>query len=247
MGRSDMRDNNIMNTAMNKIDTIIFDLDGTLLYTLDDLLCSVNYALEKHHYPLRTIKEIRCFVGNGVRLLMRRALGMEKIGTIGECDNPLRVIDDEEFEAIFADFTSHYLQHCNDRTRPYDGIMNLLKELYENQYKMAIVSNKADPAVKELNEIYFKDYIKVAKGENESRGIGKKPAPDMVFAALEELESDIEHAIYVGDSEVDIATANNSNLGIVVCTWGFRDEDFLKEKGARLLISKPMELIDVLK
>ncbi len=142
---------------MNKKNTVIFDLDGTLLDTLEDLKNSVNYALKQQGFPARTLDEVRKFVGNGIVRLMEQAVpdGREN------CD----------FEKVMADFKGHYGEHCNDLTRPYDGIMELIAVLKEKKIKMAIVSNKADFAVKELNEIYFKGWIPVAIGEKESEGI----------------------------------------------------------------------------
>lgn len=143
--------------------------------------------------PERTLDEVRRFVGNGVKLLMERAVPQG-------ADNP-------KFEKTFSDFKEYYEAHCNDNTAPYDGIMELLKELKLNGIKLAIVSNKLDPAVKELNQLYFKEYMTSAVGEMEEEGIRKKPAPDMVQKALKELQVSADEAIYVGDSDVDIATA----------------------------------------
>ena len=199
-------------------DTVIFDLDGTLLNTLDDLADSVNAALRKNGLPGRTTDEVRRFVGNGVLNLMRRAIPN------GE-DNP-------KFEQTYADFRAYYAQHCTDKTAPYPGIMALLAELSAQGYKLAVVSNKFDAAVKKLNEQYFAGLIPVAIGEKET--VRKKPAPDSVFAAMEELQSDAAHSIYVGDSDVDIETAKNAGIPCISVTWGFRDRAFLQEHGARL-------------
>ena len=177
---------------------VIFDLDGTLLNTLDDLAASVNFALESNGYNPRTIDEVRQFVGNGIRLLMTRALPG------GE--------DNADFSKVFDAFKSHYIVHCNDVTAPYPGIMDMLNELSRRNIKMAIVSNKADAAVKELNEIYFRDVIDVAIGENEAAGIRKKPAPDMPIEALNQLGAAPDEAVYVGDSDVDIETAANAGM-----------------------------------
>ena len=211
-----------------KIDTVVFDMDGTILNTLDDLADAVNVALRAYQMPERTIEEVRRFVGNGIRLLMERAVP-------DGADNP-------QFEEVFAKFKEYYGVHCNDKTRAYDGILPLFRELKEAGYAMAIVSNKIDSAVKELSEIYFDGIITVAIGETE--GVAKKPAPDMVQKALKELQVSAEEAIYVGDSDVDIATAKNSGLECVSVTWGFRDEEFLKEHGATNLIDEPVELLN---
>lgn len=217
---------------MNKKDTVVFDLDGTLLDTLDDLKNSVNYALESQGYPVRTKEEVRQFVGNGIVLLMQRALP-------GGQENP-------DFEKVLETFKKHYGVHCNDLTKPYDGIMELLDLLKEKNVKMAIVSNKADFAVKELSEIYFKGIIPVAIGEKESEGIRKKPAPDTVMEALKELGSSAEDAVYVGDSEVDLATAQNCNMDSILCEWGFRERSVLEELGGKVFVKKPSEIADII-
>ena len=198
---------------MKKYDTVIFDLDGTLLNTLEDLADAVNFVMRKNHYPQRTIEEVRRFVGNGIRRLMELAVPEN--------------ISETEFEQVFEEFKNYYTEHCQIKTCAYDGVMPLLKHLYENGYAMAIVSNKNHAAVCELNDIYFKDYIEVAIGQKD--GIRKKPAPDTVVQALKELGKTKERAVYVGDSEVDFATAKNSEMDCVLVTWGFRNSEELKE------------------
>ena len=143
---------------------------------------------------------------------------------------------------MMADFKGHYGEHCNDLTRPYDGIMELIAVLKEKKIKMAIVSNKADFAVKELNEIYFKGWIPVAIGEKESEGIRKKPAPDTVVEALKELGSTKEESVYVGDSEVDLATAKNCGMDHILCEWGFREKELLQELGGEIFVRHPEEI-----
>ena len=217
------------------IKAAIFDLDGTLLNTLEDLCDSTNAALSQYGYPTRTIDEVRRFVGNGVKLLMLRALGIEKPE------------DNADFENVFAAFRAHYAQHSNDHTRPYDGVMDLMKQLQEAGIEMAIVSNKLDAAVKQLNEIYFKQYINVAIGENEAAGVRKKPAPDTVYTALRELGAKAEDAIYIGDSEVDLATARNAGLPCISVTWGFRDRACLTEHGVEIFCDTPEEVWETIK
>ena len=196
--------------------TVVFDLDGTLLDTLQDLANAVNYALEKQGMPKRTLEEVRQFVGNGVRLLMIRAI------PDGE-SNP-------RFEETFQLFKEYYGVHCNDNTKPYEGILELIETLKKKGYAVAIVSNKIDFAVKELNDLYFKGIVPVAIGEKE--GIRRKPAPDTVFEALKELGKTKEEAVYVGDSDVDIETAKNAGMPCISVLWGFRDKEFLAEHGA---------------
>ena len=203
----------ILEAQMKKYDTVIFDLDGTLLNTLEDLADAVNFVMKKNHYPQRTIDEVRRFVGNGIRRLMELAVPEN--------------ISETEFEQVFEEFKNYYTEHCQIKTCAYDGVMPLLKHLYENGYAMAIVSNKNHAAVCELNDIYFKDYIEVAIGQKD--GIRKKPAPDTVVQALKELGKTKERAVYVGDSEVDFATAKNSGMDCVLVTWGFRNLEELKE------------------
>ena len=180
---------------------VIFDLDGTLLNTLDDLAASVNYALQKFHKPLRTVEEVRGFVGNGIAKLIERAV---PDGT-----------DKPQQEEILQTFREYYGQHCQDKTAPYEGIKEVLRDLKQNKIKIAVVSNKADFAVKKLIPFYFGDLIAIAKGEDEAAGIRKKPAPDMVQSVLEELGCSQEEAVYVGDSEVDLMTAGNAGLSFV--------------------------------
>ncbi len=213
---------------MKKYSAIIFDLDGTLLNTLEDLTDSVNYALTSNGFAARTIEEVRVFVGNGIRKLIERAVPKN--------------VSAEAVDSVFETFKNHYLGNMMNKTKPYDGIMELLRMLNERGITMGIVSNKYDPGVKGLNESFFGKYIKVAIGE--SAGIAKKPAPDTVYAAIREMGIEKENTVYVGDSDVDIATAANSGLDCISVTWGFRDREFLQEKGAAVIIDTPFEILD---
>lgn len=210
---------------MKQYSTYIFDLDGTLLDTIQDLATSVNYALSQCRMPERTLDEVRRFVGNGVRLLMIRAV------PDGE-DNP-------RFQEAFDIFRSHYLEHSLDTTAPYPGIMDMLERLKANGKRMAVVSNKFDTATKELIRHFFGNLIEVAIGENEAAGVRKKPAPDTVNEALRQLGVGKEDAVYVGDSDVDIQTARNSGLPCISVLWGFRDREFLLENGATTFVQSP--------
>lgn len=214
---------------MIKYNTFIFDLDGTLLDTLADLAASVNYALRAHQMPEHSIDDVRRFVGNGVKKLMERAVP-EGIG------NPL-------FNITFKTFQEHYLEHSLDTTHPYEGIPELLQELKCRGCRMAVVSNKMMKATQQLCHHFFPE-IDVAIGENETMGIRRKPAPDTVNNALRLLNAEKEHAVYVGDSDVDIETAKNSELSCISVLWGFRDMEFLTHHGATHFVSKPMELLD---
>lgn len=210
------------------IRSILFDLDGTLLDTLDDLANSVNYALRTHHLPERSHTEIRSFLGNGIRNLMLDAVG--------------RGMSDEAFEPVFQTFRTYYVEHCLDKSKPFAGIIDLLKALQQRGITMAVVSNKLHPAVVELNERFFKDYITSAVGE--SATVRRKPNPDAVLAALSELGCSKDEAVYVGDSEVDLLTAQNASMQCMLALWGFRDEDFLRSlPGASLFAQCPADIL----
>ncbi len=216
---------------MDKITTIVFDMDGTLLNTLDDITDSVNAILGRHGLTLRTIDEIRHMVGNGASHLMERAIASGK-------EHP-------DFDSILKEYQDYYEEHCNIKTGPYKHIPELLKGLSERGYKLAIVSNKPMGAVKELTRIYFGDYVSVAIGVTET--MRRKPYPDEVFAAMDELGSTKEETIYVGDSEVDHKTAMNSGLRCISCLWGFRTKEELLNAGAsgNIFVSDPLEILDL--
>jgi len=211
-------------------DTVIFDLDGTLLDTLQDLANSANFALKEFGYPERSLDEVRSFVGNGTRRLM------ELCCPDGE-DNP-------RFEALYGVFQRHYDEHCQDNTKPYDGVIELLNELTKKEYKLAIVSNKPDGPCKELCRRFFGNYISVAIGEKPT--VKKKPAPDTVNKALSELFSEKWEAVYVGDSEVDIQTAKNAGVDCISVTWGFRTEEWLRDNGGTLFAHEPKDVLKLL-
>ncbi len=215
---------------MHKITTIIFDMDGTVLNTLDDLTDSVNYVFSKFGLPARSRDEYRQFFGNGIGYAMK-------------CAAP-EGTPDSLIEEMIPVFKEYYDIHCLDKTGPYDGIIDLMKELRNSDFKMAIVSNKIDSAVKELNERFFSEYVSVAIGERP--GVSRKPAPDTVFAALAELGSSTDEAVYIGDSEVDLMTAKNSNLPCIAVLWGFRDRDFLIKNGASAFAKTPKDIISYL-
>ena len=206
--------------------TYIFDLDGTLLDTLQDLKASTNHALRSYGLPERTTEEVRQFVGNGVRKLIERAVPE---------NTPQEVL-----EAVFADFRKHYMDHCLDATAPYPGIIDMLRRLKAQGKRMAIVSNKLDPAVKELNERFFKEYIDLAVGESDT--VRRKPAPDMVNTILQTLGITKEEMVYVGDSEVDLQTARNAGVGCISVLWGFRDKEILIANGATTFAKTPEEI-----
>ncbi|MCD8105337.1 MAG: HAD family hydrolase [Lachnospiraceae bacterium] len=204
----------------------IFDMDGTILNTLDDLAESLNFALRKSALPERSPCEVRSFVGNGIRKLIERSVPEDT--------------SREMQEQVFDDFTERYREHCIDKTRPYDGIPDLLRTLRERGIKTAVISNKADYAVQKLSEHFFAGLFDSVAGEK--AGVRKKPAPDSVNAVLEQLKIDRAGAVYIGDSDVDIQTAANAGVDCILVSWGFRDEDFLYQHGAKTVISVPEEI-----
>ncbi len=208
---------------------MIFDMDGTLLNTLDDLTDSVNYVLRKHGFPKRTRQEVKSFVGNGITPLLERSLPNGRIAN---------------FDILLSEYVAHYRANMQNKTAPYPGILSLLKKLTEKGFHLAVVSNKIDKAVRDLNQKYFGSYISVAIGESDS--IKKKPAPDSVFNALRRLHADAAAAVYVGDSEVDIKTAQNAGLISIGVSWGFRDKSVLSAAGADYIIDAPEELLRIL-
>ena len=212
--------------------TLVFDLDGTLLDTLQDLHLSTNYALSQCGYPERTMEEVRSFVGNGVSRLIQRAMPSEA------AQSP------EAFGQCFGIFREHYVQHCQDHTAPYPHIAELLAALKRRGYCMAIVSNKLQAGVTELCDAWFGDTVTVAIGE--SPCVQRKPAPDMVEKALARLGTDRDDAIYIGDSDVDLQTAQNAGLPCISVLWGFRTRDFLLSQGARLFAETPLDILKIL-
>lgn len=216
-----------------KYDLIVFDMDGTILDTLEDLTDSMNHVLAEYGYPKRSIDEIRSFVGNGLYNLVRLAIPAEELTL-------LKDKREEHIQEVLASMKDYYGEHNNIKTRPYDGILDLIRALRDKGYKTAVVSNKIDSGVQALCELHYRGLFDVAIGEKE--GIDRKPAPDMVYAALDALGVSKDRAVYVGDSEVDIATAVNSGLDMISVGWGFRDEKFLLEQGAEKVYASPAEV-----
>lgn len=208
--------------------TYIFDMDGTILNTIEDLTDATNYAMKAMGYPIHTSDEVKGFVGNGIRKLIERAVpaGTDETG----------IIKTHEF------FTEYYKAHCQDKTVPYDGIIELLQELKKRGKKLAVVSNKAHYAVKELADNMFLGLFDVALGEKD--GVNKKPARDMVDIVLSELNESTENAVYIGDTDVDFNTAKNSEMDCILVTWGFRGEEFLAQFPAKYTVDKPEEILD---
>ncbi len=208
----------------------IFDLDGTILDTLEDLTDGVNYALTECGYPVRTIGEVRSFVGNGIRKLIARSL---PVGTA-----------ETEIDRVHGIFAPYYKAHCADKTAPYDGMHALLQKLRDAGVLTAVLSNKADFAVQPLIAQYFDGLFDLALGERQ--GVPRKPAPDGVHEILERLGVQKTDAVYIGDSNVDIETAQNAGLACICVDWGFRDRAQLIEAGAQVIVSSPEELLAAL-
>lgn len=211
-----------------KYNAVLFDLDGTLLDTLGDLRLGVNVVLERHGYPTRTLEEIRCFVGNGARQLMRLALPE---GTAAE-----------ELEAILKEYLDWYAVNFCVKAAPYAGVKAVVEELAQKGVKVAIVSNKPDATTKKLGEMFFHGLP--AFGQRDDTP--KKPAPEMVWKAMETLGVTAEEAVYVGDSEVDVATARNAGLPLVAVSWGFRTVAELTAAGAQTIVHTAEELLAAL-
>lgn len=212
---------------MKEYSTYIFDLDGTLLDTLADLAASVNHALRSYGMEEHSVDDIRRFVGNGVRKLVERAVP-------GGAANP-------QFADVLSSFRQHYMEHSLDTTEPYPGVMELLAELRRRGKRIAVVSNKFYAATQELCRHFFGECVEVAIGERD--GIRKKPAPDTVEEALRQLGVGRDGAVYIGDSDVDVATAANSGLPCISVLWGFRDKSFLVAHGADTFVSRPREIL----
>lgn len=215
----------------SKYKLLIFDMDGTILDTLEDLKNSCNHALKLNDMPERTKEEIRAFVGNGLGRLVE-----------------LAVVDDnvsEELKAkVLSDLKAHYAIHCNDYTKPYDGICELLTTLKEKGYMLAVVSNKVDSAVGELCKLHFSGMFDYSIGERPE--VKRKPAPDMVWEAMKHFGVEKENAIYIGDSEVDFATAKNAGLDCIAVTWGFRDKNVAIEHGMTKIVNSPEQILNML-
>ncbi len=208
---------------------IIFDLDGTLLNTLDDLYTSVSYALTTHGLALRTRAEVRSFLGNGVKRLIEQSV---PTGT-----------SVSKTEEVLATFRQHYLQHSLDQTRPYNGVEAMVKQCKSRGLKTAIVSNKPNAAVQDLHHRFFHDSIDLAIGETPD--VRRKPAPDMIVNAMKRLGVEPDESIYMGDSEVDMQTAINSNLKFIAVSWGFRNRDTLEKLNIKHIIDTPAQCFEL--
>ncbi len=215
---------------MSKYTTIIWDMDGTLLDTLDDLADSVNAALTEFQLPVRTRDEIRSFIGNGIIRLL-------ELSVPGGKEHP-------RFDEIVSFFKSCYAKNSSNKTKPYPGLDKVMPELKKRGYRMAIVSNKIDSAVKALAELFFYGLMDAAIGNSE--GLRRKPFPDEVLEALRIMGAEKESAVYIGDTEVDIETAKNAGLDCICVSWGYRSRQELLAQGAKEIVNIPEELLALL-
>lgn len=210
--------------------SVLFDLDGTLLDTLGDLTAAMNRTLTRHGLPERTRQQMRAALGNGARRLMELSV---PAGTDGAL-----------FETLLAEYNADYAAHCRIETAPYPGVDALLRQLHAQGRKLAIVSNKPDKAVRALRAEFFADTVPIAVGEK--TGIRRKPAPDTLLTAMAQLGAERTSTVYVGDSEVDIATARAAGLPCISVLWGFRDRDLLEQAGAQQFAADAGELAKLL-
>ncbi len=210
-------------------DLVLFDLDGTLINTIDGLARAVNHSLTKYDLNTRTVTEVQSFVGNGIRKLIERSV---PAGT-----------EETVINKVFDEFRSFYTEHCTEDLAEYTGIKELVKKLHKENVAMAVVTNKNHEAACKIVKDFFGENIDVVVGAHED--IPKKPSPDMIRAAYKLLHSkgkNTAKAIYVGDSEVDILTAENSGLDCISVSWGFKTREFLEEAGAKFIVDDAKEL-----
>ncbi len=214
-----------------KYKAVLYDMDGTVLDTLADLTDAVNAALRRFGLPEQPAVRVRAALGNGARRLITACLPENT--------------DEATAEAVLTFYKPYYDAHCREKTAPYPGILPLMQRLRDAGVKQAVVSNKPDSAVKELAELFFGGLITSAVGESET--VRLKPCPDAVLAAARLMGVDREECVYVGDSEVDIATARSAGMDCISVAWGFRDEDMLRASGASLIVRSAEELYEALK
>ena len=212
-----------------KYKLIIFDCDGTLLYTLDDLTEAVNYANETLGLKTYTSNDLIKFVGNGIGALIKEAIGEKNLNM---------------YDKAMELFKEHYSVHFADKTIPYSGILEILRELKNNGYLLALVSNKNKQYLRLLYNKYFSEDITICIGESED--LRKKPAPDMVEFVLNDLNISKSDVVYVGDSEVDMQTAQNSGVDFIAVSWGYRTKEFLMKCGAKTIIDTPHQILNYL-
>ena len=217
-----------------KYSLAIFDMDGTILNTLDDMTDSLNEILTKYKLPLHTVDEVRFMVGNGIPKLIERALSDGR-------SNP-------DFEKILADFIEYYEKHCAIKTAPYSGIPEAIKALRKAGIKIAVNTNKVEPAAIALCDDYFPGLFDIISGSRP--GMPPKPAPDGIYEILKRAgmdgKSQVQRAVFIGDSDVDMQTGTNAGLDVIGVDWGFRGKKFLQEHGAKVIMMNPEELTEYL-
>lgn len=209
---------------------IIFDMDGTILNTIDDVVASVNYAMQYFNLPEKTVQEVKDGIGRGAINLIE--------------DVVPRGTSEADIYKIYEVYQTYYDQHTNDFTAPYEGILDLLKTLKNNGYKLAVVSNKYRYLVEALNHDIFKDYFDISMGEMD--GVPIKPAPDMIHIALKEMNLLKDEVIFIGDSDVDMMTATNANIKSIGVTWGYRSKEVLIKHKADYIIDQPKDIIKII-
>ncbi len=209
---------------------IIFDMDGTILNTIDDVVASVNYAMRYFNLPEKTVQEVKDGIGRGAINLIE--------------DVVPRGTSEADIYKIYEVYQTYYDQHTNDFTAPYEGILDLLKTLKNNGYKLAVVSNKYRYLVEALNHDIFKDYFDISMGEMD--GVPIKPAPDMIHIALKEMNLSKDEVIFIGDSDVDMMTATNANIKSIGVTWGYRSKEVLIKHKADHIIDQPKDIIKII-
>lgn len=212
-----------------KYKAVIFDMDGTILNTLEDLKNATNYSLRQFGMPERSLEEVRMFVGNGIRKLVERAV---PAGT-----------PKEKIDQILDVFLEYYEIHSADNTSPYPGILELVEKLKKAGIKTAVSTNKADVPAQELGREYFNGIFDLIIGQQD--GLKVKPAPDSVNKILSILDIQKKDAIYIGDSDVDVQTAKNSGLDFIGVSWGFRGREFLEKNGAKNIVDNANEILDL--
>lgn len=210
-----------------KYKAVIFDLDGTILDTIEDLASALNFSLRNNGFSEKSTDETRRMVGNGIRKLILRALPSD--------------VSQELFEKIHKDFMTYYNEHCTDMTRRYDGVFEAVAQLKKDGYVVAVLSNKADFAVNKLCEYYYPGVFAVCSGE--IAGVARKPSTEPVDLITSKLNLKPEECIYVGDSDIDVKTAKNSGMKCVSVDWGFRSRIDLIESGAEVIVDSPNEMI----
>ncbi len=215
---------------MKRYQAVLFDMDGTVLDTLDDLCDSVNRSLARFSLPQADRSDVRRNLGNGAAYLIRHCVPPDS--------------DEELTEEVLAFYKPWYDAHCRIRTKPYEGILSVMQALRAEGIRLAVISNKPDPAVRELASYFFPGMLELSVGESPS--VRRKPAPDTVLAAVDTLGLSVQQCVYVGDSEVDIETARRAAMDCISVTWGFRDEPELLAAGAGLLARRPEELLPLI-